>query len=289
MQNYILFITKCSTVVFLVASLNVLAQTKDHALVSGPAGYKIDGDIQVKEFATLSEGVLNGFTCENDTPCSDKVPGFKNGKLAVEGKSTQIRYTNSKNPAGDLAILRNYENVFKQLGGRKLTSRASAYGTHLFFVEKDNKRTWMALDNGNDFVYLTFLEEKGVEQIVTAGQLASSISKQGFATLYINFDNNKSDIKPEAQPGLKEVVQLLKTDTALKLSVEGHTDNVGNASSNKTLSGTRADSVVKFLIAGGIEAKRLSSKGLGSDAPVADNRGEEGRTKNRRVELVKMK
>ncbi len=284
------FSSKLVFLISLVLILNAHAQQggKDHPLLSGPAGYSIDGDIVVKEFAGLTEGVLNRFTCENDSPCPDTVPGFKGGRLVAEGKYTQIRYI-SKAPAGALAILRSYETAIKQLGGRKLTSRVDAYGTHLFFVEKDKKRTWIALDDGDSFVYLTFLEEKLMAQLVTAGQLAESISKQGFATLYISFDNNKSDIKSDAKLGLNEVAQLLTADKSLKLSVEGHTDNVGNATSNKTLSGERATSVMKFLVASGIEAKRLQAKGFGSEVPVADNRGEEGRAKNRRVELVKIK
>ncbi len=288
MKHYLIFKLLCSGIWFISLAASAQPKGKDHPLMSGSSGYSIEGDIVVKDYAGLTEGVLNKFSCDNDNPCADSVPGFKGGKLVAEGKYTQIRFA-SKKPAGDLAILRSYENAFKQIGGRKLTGRNDAYGTHLFFVEKDKKRTWMALDNGDSFVYLTFLEEKAAEQLVTAGQLAESISKQGFATLYINFDNNKFDIKPDAGPSLGEITKLLTTTKDLKISVEGHTDNVGNAATNKTLSSDRANSVVKYLVAAGIDAKRLQSKGFGSEAPVADNRGEEGRAKNRRVELVKIK
>jgi outer membrane protein OmpA-like peptidoglycan-associated protein len=69
--------------------------------------------------------------------------------------------------------------------------------------------------------------------------------------------------------------------------VEGHTDNVGNPKSNKTLSNERANSVVAAIISQGIDAKRLSAAGYGQDKPIADNKTEEGRAKNRRVELVR--
>jgi OmpA-OmpF porin, OOP family len=281
------FEIKKLVVVISAILFHVQVEAKDHPLMSGPTGYKIE-DTQTKDFGNFSEGVLNKFTCEKDAPCADSVPGFKDGKFIAEGKYTQIRYV-SQSPAGDLVILRSYENAFKKIGGRKLTARDSAYGSHLFFVEKDKKRIWMALDNGDSFVYLTFIEEKAAEQIATAGQLADSILKQGFATLYINFDNNKSTIKIEDQPALKEVVQLLKNDSTLKLSVEGHTDNIGAVPANKTLSSERAKSVMEFLVSGGINNNRLSAKGLGSEAPIADNRTDEGRAKNRRVELVKVK
>jgi OmpA-OmpF porin, OOP family len=179
--------------------------------------------------------------------------------------------------------------ILEQLGGRKLTANSDPYGTHLFFVEKEGQRTWMVLDNGNSFVYLTFIEEKLAEQIVTAGQLSDSIQKTGFATLYINFDTNKAEIKPEMHPHLKEIAQLLSKDTALRISIEGHTDNVGVPAANKTLSGNRAASVVQYLVSTGVDAKRLAAKGFGSEAPIADNRTDEGKAKNRRVELVKIK
>lgn len=80
---------------------------------------------------------------------------------------------------------------------------------------------------------------------------------------------------------------MMKSNPELKLSVEGHTDNVGTPASNKTLSEARAKSVVSALVGQGIAADRLSPVGYGKDKPVADNGTEEGRAKNRRVELVK--
>ncbi|MGH8236936.1 MAG: OmpA family protein [Steroidobacteraceae bacterium] len=73
----------------------------------------------------------------------------------------------------------------------------------------------------------------------------------------------------------------------LQLGIEGHTDNVGDAASNKKLSEARAKSVTAAIVASGVETARLSAAGFGQDKPVADNRTEEGRAKNRRVELVK--
>ena len=73
----------------------------------------------------------------------------------------------------------------------------------------------------------------------------------------------------------------------LKLEVGGHTDNVGTAESNLSLSDARAKSVMKYLSDKGIVASRLTAKGYGQMSPVADNRGEDGRAKNRRVELTK--
>lgn len=259
------------------------AAWKDHSLLSGMPGYEIEGH----EFTQFGKLGVNGFDCVGG--CNDKVPGFKNGAFLPEGKVTRIAYLNNKNPVGPLGVLRNYENAIKSLGGRKLSSREQADGYHVFYVEKNNAKTWMLLDNEASTYVLTFLEQSTLEQVVTAGQLADSINKQGYATLRINFDTSKTTVKPEAKPAVDEVIALLKKDTSLKISVEGHTDNVGNAPSNKTLSQGRAQSVVQALVSGGIDAKRLESKGFGSESPVADNRTDEGKEKNRRVELVKIK
>jgi outer membrane protein OmpA-like peptidoglycan-associated protein len=83
------------------------------------------------------------------------------------------------------------------------------------------------------------------------------------------------------------IATLLKSNPTLKLGVEGHTDNVGDAASNKKLSEARAKSVTAAIVASGVDAARLSAAGFGQEKPVADNRTEEGRAKNRRVELVK--
>jgi OOP family OmpA-OmpF porin len=117
--------------------------------------------------------------------------------------------------------------------------------------------------------------------------MLDAINKNGFIALDIHFDTGKSTIKPESEPIIEQIVQLLKDNGDLKLSVEGHTDNVGDARSNLMLSEERAKSVVAALTKAGIQGSRLSAAGFGQDRPVADNRSEEGRAKNRRVELVK--
>jgi OmpA-OmpF porin, OOP family len=284
--------TVLSSFILTVSSIHAQQSSgrKPHPLLSGMSGYKIDEDTQIADFSTFTKGSLGQFICANKKPCDDTVPGFRSGKFIAEGKVTKVVYRNDPNPAGGLAIFRNYENSIKELGGRLLTSPENdPMGTHLFFVEKNSSRVWVILDNSSNFYILTFLEEKAMQQSVTAGKLAEDIGKQGFATLYINFDNNKAEIKAEAKPAIGEVVLLLKKDSALRLSIEGHTDNVGVASANKSLSDLRAKSVMKALVESGIDAKRLMAKGIGSEAPIADNRTEEGRAKNRRVELVRLK
>ena len=86
---------------------------------------------------------------------------------------------------------------------------------------------------------------------------------------------------------LAEISGILKNLlTSSTISVEGHTDNVGNAAANKKLSEQRAKAVLDYLVGRGVDKKRLKSVGYGLTKPVADNKTEEGRSKNRRVELV---
>lgn len=101
----------------------------------------------------------------------------------------------------------------------------------------------------------------------------------------IFFDVNKFDLKPQSQVELDKLVQLLKDNPTLKIQISGHTDNVGKPTDNLALSNSRAKAVVNYLITNGIAASRLSSKGFGEIQPVADNKTDEGRAKNRRTEM----
>jgi outer membrane protein OmpA-like peptidoglycan-associated protein len=120
-----------------------------------------------------------------------------------------------------------------------------------------------------------------------SGVMEDELNKSGFVTLHINFETGKSDIKPESQTIIDQVADMLKANDSLNVSIEGHTDNVGTPAFNKTLSENRAKSVMNAIIARGIEKSRLSAKGWGQEKPIGDNKTEEGRAKNRRVEIVK--
>ncbi|MCW3118484.1 MAG: flagellar motor protein MotB [Chitinophagaceae bacterium] len=101
----------------------------------------------------------------------------------------------------------------------------------------------------------------------------------------IFFDVNKFELKPESQVELEKVIQLLRDNPTLKIEISGHTDNVGKPAANLALSNNRSKSVVNYLITNGISSQRLSFKGFGETQPVADNKTEEGKAKNRRTEL----
>lgn len=139
-----------------------------------------------------------------------------------------------------------------------------------------------------DVVASKALEIKMVE--VKAVDIADALATKGFIDLYgIYFDTDKSNIKPESAKTLEEIASLLKIDRSLKLEVSGHTDNTGDKTHNLRLSEGRAKAVVDALVKKyGIDPARLKAKGYGDSKPVAPNNTEEGRSKNRRVELRKM-
>jgi outer membrane protein OmpA-like peptidoglycan-associated protein len=124
---------------------------------------------------------------------------------------------------------------------------------------------------------------------VNAGEMSRSLADSGKIALYgIYFDTDKDSVRPDSEATLQEIAKLLTSDRSLKVSVVGHTDNQGKPDYNLDLSRRRAAAVVHELTSKyGIAADRLSSFGCGFYAPVASNDTEDGKAKNRRVELVK--
>lgn len=123
---------------------------------------------------------------------------------------------------------------------------------------------------------------------VNAAELSNDISQTGHAAIYgIYFDTGKAEVKPESNATIAEISKLLTSNPTLKLHVVGHTDNVGTLASNMTLSKQRADAVVAALTSKyHVAPSRLDAAGVGPLAPVATNKTDDGRAKNRRVELV---
>ena len=142
-------------------------------------------------------------------------------------------------------------------------------------------------------VRVDICEVKGMQQkmvAVDATEMDKQISANGKVALYgIYFDFNKADVKPESDQALGEIAKLLQTRANLKVLVVGHTDTIGGFESNRTLSQRRAEAIVATLTnKHRIDKQRLFPVGVSFASPVATNTTEEGRAKNRRVELVEM-
>jgi outer membrane protein OmpA-like peptidoglycan-associated protein len=223
--------------------------------------------------------------------------GGKVKRQSVEGDATVIRYFHNdagKQPS-PLQLIRNYQNAIKAIGGEVVYERLprdNDGGETTLKVATGGKEVWVRLEPEifsapTQSYRLQIVEVAAMQQVVSANKLLDELNKNGFIALYINFDTGKWDLKSDGQAAVREIVAALKSAPALKVAIEGHTDNVGQAAANKSLSEKRAQSVMAAIVAGGIDAKRLSAAGFGQERPVADNRSEEGRGKNRRVELVR--
>jgi OOP family OmpA-OmpF porin len=212
-------------------------------------------------------------------------------KVKVEGKYYFIQYYNQKEFEGkrsDLQVSRNYQNAMKKIGGSVYSPREDY--TYMKLL-KDGKEIWAYVQHyRGDNIRVEIIEKEAMKQEIVADAkfMAEGISSTGHVAIYgIYFDFNKSDVKPESDSALNEIAKLISGNPNLKVFIVGHTDNVGGVDYNMKLSQARADAVVKALTTKyKVNPQRLKAYGVGQLAPVAPNKTEDGRAKNRRVELV---
>lgn len=120
------------------------------------------------------------------------------------------------------------------------------------------------------------------------GAIARAMEETGkFVTNNILFETGKADLKAESMTEIEKVANYMKQNTSVRFEVQGHTDNQGSDKVNDPLSQKRAEAIVAALVKLGVDEWNLRAVGKGSHEPVADNKTEEGRAKNRRVEFIK--
>ncbi len=212
----------------------------------------------------------------------------------VEGRHYYVNYYANegiKLPSA-LQIVRNYVNAASAIGGKEIyeyEDGGNEYAT--IKVVKGDAEIWAQVEGaGNGMYKINIIEKQKMKQEVVANAeaLAANINETGRSVVQgIYFDTDKAEIKPESAPAISEIVKMLRANPTLKVYVVGHTDNVGTFDHNIKLSRDRAAAVVYALAKkNGISDSRLTSFGAGPTSPVASNKSEEGRAKNRRVELV---
>jgi OOP family OmpA-OmpF porin len=212
--------------------------------------------------------------------------------IVVEGHKYYLEYRLDKGAAepGELKIRRNIQDALKNIGGKVLFDD-NFNKTSTIVLQKEGKEAWVEVRSYNNMYRLTIVEKAIMKQDVVANAevMGNDIDRTGHVSIYgIYFDTGKSEIKPESDAAIAEIAKLLKNSGALKVYVVGHTDNAGHFDSNMKLSKDRADAVAKALSGKyGIAEARLKAYGVASLAPVASNDTEDGKAKNRRVELVK--
>lgn len=246
----------------------------------------------VEEYPLFNK--LEGFTLQKQSKYENFGSyTFQTGKSSkeksvVEGRYFNLRYSLDKgveNP-GKLYVIRNFTNAVKQAGGEILYEKSDNAVMRLI---QGDKEVWVRVNcaaNGS-WYYLNIIEKGTMKQEVVVNKLLDAIKSTGKATVYINFDIASSKIQADSMSIIDEIFDMLQQSPDLKLSIEGHTDSDGTSDGNQKLSEERALAVKDALISKGCNANRLISRGYGMSSPVADNNSEEGKAKNRRVELLK--
>ena len=215
----------------------------------------------------------------------DITVGTKNGEdqsKHVEGPLQSWDY-GTREGVSDIQVF-EHETALGTGGFQIVFERSPGY------ISARKGNTWLVIENSGSYYYQTIITEQAMNQEVTAdaSSLKGELEKTGHVAVYgILFDTGKATLQPASDGSLNQILQMLQQDDSLKVLIEGHTDNVGALVANQALSEKRAQAVRDWLTAKGIAAERLTAKGYGASKPVADNNTEEGRAKNRRVELVK--
>ncbi len=212
-------------------------------------------------------------------------------EIKVEGRLYKFRYGLKEGAArmSALQIIRNYENAVKKIGGTVMLSNFEE--NSYMKIINNGKEIWMHVFNNVGEPILIIIEKEAMTQhiLANAEAMGNDLKSSGHVAIYgVFFDTNKSEVKPDSKPALEEIAKVLKKEPGLRLKVVGHTDMTGALEANMKLSQARGEAVVQALVSQhGIAASRLKGHGVGPLAPIASNDTEEGRAKNRRVELVK--
>lgn len=264
----------CATVGFATAAGDQdLKGSKDHPLLSRMPNFHITEykDSEFDSYRFIGQ---------------DKKP------VSVEGHKYYIGYKLNKGAPepGELKIRRNIQEALKKIGG-KVIHDENFNRVSTIVVQSGGKEIWVEVRSYTNWYRLNIVEKEAMKQevVASAETMRSDINATGHVSIYgIYFDTGKSEIKPESDAAISEIAKLLKNNAALKVHVVGHTDNVGSFDSNMRLSKDRAEAVARTLSGKhGVAAARLKAYGVASLAPITSNDTEDGKAKNRRVELVK--
>ena len=212
-------------------------------------------------------------------------------KKEVQGKTWELiyEYTKGDYDFSRLEIIENYRREALAQGGSVLSRDDVVLDFRIPLPEGGS--AWAHLYTASDYYELTIVNQEGFKKQLTfsAREMKDELDSKGRVAIYgIHFDFDRADLKPGSEKVLLEMVKLLKGDPNLMVEIQGHTDNVGQRAYNQQLSEKRAITVRRFLSLYGIDPERMTVRGFGAERPVADNRTEEGRALNRRVELKKL-
>ena len=231
---------------------------------------------------------------QNDPFGSLSVKIKENRKITrkkVDGQYWRLSYNKadkSRVSAGE--IIGNYNSAILKKGGKITFS--SKNDLHFSVPRKDGGISFATLHVAYSHYEIKIVDEKSLKTVLSFGaeELKKALDTHGHIAVYgINFQVNSDSLQVGAAKILKEFARLMILYPELKLEIQGHTDNTGAAAHNLELSNRRAQTVQKYILLYGIDKSRMKAKGYGMTKPVGSNDTKEGRAKNRRVELVKIK
>lgn len=220
----------------------------------------------------------------------DKTNGYVSLEKTGEYQKIDFGFDGAfeKRPSA-LQIYQNYANAIVKAGGEVLYNSQSTgiSGT----IKKSGDTYWILVyTDGSGYYSLETVKEAPMRQdvVMTAREIGDAIQAEGKVSFYgIYFDTDKAVVKPESAPTLSSIADYLKQNPATKVYVVGHTDNTGSYAKNLTLSRDRANAVVNELLAKySVNKNQLIAEGVSSLSPIAPNTTEDGKAKNRRVEIV---
>ena len=211
----------------------------------------------------------------DNTPFRVQPPGAQEAEIVANG----TLYRDYDFPEiSNVLLTTAYRDALTE-GGWAIVQEGSAV-IRAHYAQKGRNIWAMVSPNGPGMYTLNVADAGAVD-------LGATLAKACHVALYgVLFDFNKSTLQPASDAALQPAANIMAADKTLKLEVQGHTDNVGNDAYNQTLSEARAKAVVTWLTQHGVAADRLTAKGYGKTKPVADNGSDDGRAKNRRVEIA---
>ncbi len=291
------------------------------AAAEKPAGFDINSvpvsTVALGDFPYIQ--LPDGYTSQG---YAETNKGFARFPFWVDGRSHwvegrfhgRIIHADKGREFSQFEVIRNFDALIQQMGGVKVGESSvpkeeierwgdeitqgfyaglgNVYGdpVRVYVVRRPEGNVWLHLAvNSSSGAYVVGQEKAFAQtaRFLPASEMKKQLDAAGKVALQVNFATDKTDVLPDSLPQIDQVAALLKQDPSLQLAVNGHTDDSGNAAHNQKLSEGRAQAVVALLTAKGIDAARLTAAGFGSTQPVADNGTQEGKARNRRVELVK--
>ena len=208
------------------------------------------------------------------------LPG--SGEVQLVGNGTKTRFYPNPPTLSTLAFVTTYVDAMIKAGWTIIESNHGSDATITAHYAKNGRDVWTYMHMGGE-EYSIKGADAGVDN-----DLAKQLAKDCHVALRgVLFDFNKATLKPESDSVVQRVLIFLEKDLSLKMEVQGHTDNVGGDDYNMKLSDARSNSVLTWLTQHGIKAERLSFKGYGKIRPITTNDTDEGRAKNRRVEIAR--